>query len=64
MKIKDMDGRPITVTNLKDAINQAAFFKNLQHDDPAFSELDNYLKTYWTDFYNKLIELKNKEGDL
>jgi hypothetical protein len=31
MKIKDMDGVLITVTNLKDAITQAAFFKDLQH---------------------------------
>jgi len=61
MQIKDINDHPLTITDLKKAIRQAKLFKDLRHVDPGFLELDKSLKMYWTDIYNKLIELKNKE---
>lgn len=58
MKVIDLAGRPIRVTDLEAAIKQADRFRNQYHEDPRFAELDERLRGYWEDFYQKLIDLR------
>jgi hypothetical protein len=57
MKIIDLDGKSITVTNLQEAIAQADLFKHFQHEDPEFKNLDKKLNMYWSDILDKLTKL-------
>ena len=59
MTITDNEGTIIEVTNLKEAIEQAAMFANMKHVDKTFEKTDKYLKDYWTDILNKLKMLQN-----
>lgn len=60
MKIIDLKGIEMEVTNLDQAINQAKTFMKYTHANATQNqkEKDKYLKKYWTDIYNKLIQLK------
>ncbi|MGK6342486.1 3-isopropylmalate dehydratase [Chryseobacterium sp. DT-3] len=58
MKITDLNGLKITVTDLEKAIEQAELFKDMHHVPPVPSDQDK--QKYWTDVYNKLLELKSK----
>jgi len=58
MKIFDLDGKPITVTNLQEAIAQADLFKHFQHEDPEFKNQDKKLNMYWSDILDKLTKLR------
>lgn len=58
MKVIDLAGRPIRVTDLEAAIRQADSFRNQYHEDTRFTELDKRLRAYWEDFYQKLIVLR------
>lgn len=60
LTITDMNGRPMEVVDLDDAIIQAAYFKDYKHDDPAHAGLDERLKSYWTDIYNKLTAIRER----
>ncbi len=40
MYIADINGKRIEVTNLPDAIKQAAMFSEMQHEDEAFEKMD------------------------
>ena len=55
MKIKDLHGKSIEVTNLDKAIQQAENFKEYAHEDQSFAEYDKKQKAYWTDIYDKLM---------
>ena len=59
MPITYIEGTVIEVTNLNEAIEQAAMFANFEHIDKAFQKTDKYLKAYWTDVLNKLKTLQN-----
>ena len=59
MTISDKEGTIIEVTNLKEAIEQAAMFANFEHIDKTFEKTDKYLKAYFTDVLNKLKTLQN-----
>ena len=59
MTITDNEGTIIEVTNLKEAIEQAAMFANMKHVDKVFEKTDKYLKDHWTDILNKLKMLQN-----
>lgn len=56
MKIKDLNGYEIEVTDLKKAIEQTAGFKNLHHIPPL--PTDKGRQEYWTDLHGKLVKLK------
>lgn len=56
--IIDKDGKRMEVTDLDKAITQAGNFRTMQHLNPDFSELDQNLKSYWTDVHRKLLLLK------
>jgi hypothetical protein len=58
MKIRDIKGSFIEVTDLDQAIKQAKDFKDMKHEDESFAEFDKKQQAYWTDMYNKLIALK------
>ncbi|RKT01764.1 3-isopropylmalate dehydratase [Chryseobacterium defluvii] len=58
MKITDLNGLEITVTNINKAITQAENFKDMHHIPPV--PADKERQKYWTDIYNKLLELKIK----
>lgn len=58
MKITDLNGLEITVTDLGKAIKQADLFKDFRHFPQV--PYDTVRQQYWTDVYNKLLELKSK----
>lgn len=60
MKITDMNGHEIEVTNLDQAIEMAGQFRFFHHKNREYTETDRRLKTYWTDVYEKLMQLKSK----
>jgi len=58
MKIIDLNGNEIVVDNLQLAIMQADDYRHMQHIDPAHQAGDSQLQAYWTDVYNKLLQLQ------
>ena len=58
MKIKDINGCQIEVTDLKEAIKIARRYKEYRHEDSNFSEFDKRQKNYWSDMYEKLRAIK------
>ncbi|NHA03309.1 hypothetical protein G7092_05870 [Mucilaginibacter sp. HC2] len=58
MKIIDLHGKEITVTDLNLAILQADDYRHYRHTDPTFSLLDEELRAYWEDVYQKLMLLR------
>ena len=63
MKVTDLNGCEINVTNLDEAIRITAEYKQYEHINDGFSELDKRLNNYWTDMYKKLIKLKSKQNE-
>jgi hypothetical protein len=61
MSIVDINGEKIEVTNLDEAIKQAAMFSTLKHDDKTFENTDKALNNYWQDMLNKLKALRKKQ---
>lgn len=61
MKITDLRGLSIEVTNLDKAIEQTENFKDLHHVPPV--ESDKERQAYWRDIYQKLLQLKSKENE-
>lgn len=51
MQVTDLNGCPIEVTNLKEAIKMARQYKEYRHEDKRFSDFDKRQKAYWTDMY-------------
>ena len=64
MKITDLDGKEITITDLSLAIMQADDFRHYRVEKLTSYQL--HLYKYWEDFYQKLLildaEIKAKEG--
>ncbi len=60
MYIIDITGKRIEVSNLPDAIKQAAMFSEMQHEDDAFKKMDEDLKIYWNDILIKLQHLQKE----
>ena len=46
MYITDINGKEITITDLKKAIAQAKAFKGYRYENPGFAEMDNMLQNY------------------
>ncbi|EJL74407.1 hypothetical protein [Chryseobacterium populi] len=59
MKITDIYGYSIEITDLQKAIEMAEFFKDCHHTPPH--PTDKERQEYWQDMYEKLIKLKSKE---
>ncbi|PWN64118.1 hypothetical protein [Chryseobacterium viscerum] len=61
MKLIDINGHTIVVTNLDEAIEMAEEYKDYRHEDKRFTDFDKRMNLYWTDFYEKLRQLKSKQ---
>jgi hypothetical protein len=57
MKIMDLNGFEIEVTDLDTAIQQADWFKDAHHLPPVPS--DWLQQRYWRDMHEKLVKLKS-----
>lgn len=62
MKITDINGKEITVTDSDSSLIQAKEFVNLQHKDEQFKQLDVELKAYWQDIVEKLETSQNQQS--
>lgn len=60
MKVTDLNGCQIEVTDLDEAIQITAEYKEYRHKDKSFSEFDKRQKAYWTDMYEKLTAIKKQ----
>ena len=63
MKIKDLNGYTIKITNLNKAIQITKRYKQYEHENNGFSELDKKLNLYWTDIYEKLLKIKSQKEE-
>ena len=61
MKIKDLNGCTIEITNLNEAIQITRRYKRYEHENKGFSKLDKELNRYWTDMYEKLLKIKSQK---
>lgn len=59
MKVTDINGFQIEVTDLKEAIRIAKRYTKYKHEDKSFSDFDKRQKAYWTDMHEKLTTIKN-----
>ncbi len=61
--IIDLECKVITIDleKIDEAIEIVDFYRNAKHENRGFKELDEKLNIYWSDFYNKLLNLKNNE---
>jgi len=62
MKVTDLKGGEIQVTDLEKAIDLAEYFKDAHHIPPV--ESDKERQEYWNDIYKKLIELKRESNSI
>lgn len=60
MKVTDLNGCEIEITNLKEAIKIAKRNTGYSHEDKSFSEFDKRQKAYWTDIHGKLTAIKER----
>lgn len=60
MKVTDLNGCEIEITNLKEAIKIAKRNTGYSHEDKSFSEFDKRQKAYWTDMHEKLTAIKKR----
>ena len=58
MKVNDLNGCPIEITDLKEAIKIARRYKEYRHEDKSFSDFDKRQNAYWSDMYEKLRAIK------
>lgn len=60
MKVTDLNGCSIEVTNLDEAIQITAEYKEYRHKDKSVSEFDKRQKAYWMDMFEKLTAIKKQ----
>lgn len=58
MKVTDLNGCPIEVTNLDEAIRITSQYSKYRHEDKSFADFDARKKVYWTDMHEKLTAIK------
>jgi len=59
MKIIDIEGNEIEVTDLDKAIRQADEYRHFRHDDRKSNTMDDYLTNHWQYIYEQLLILKH-----
>jgi hypothetical protein len=59
MKITDIDGKAIEVTDVRLAIEQTEAYREFTHLNPTDEQkaFDAERKRYWTDLHEKLLQL-------
>ncbi len=60
MKVTDLNGYEIEVTDLKEAIRIAKRNTGYSHEDKSFSDFDKRQNAYWMDIYEKLKAIKKR----
>lgn len=60
MKVTDLNGCQIEVTDLDEAIKITADYKEYRQKNKSFSEFDKRKRAYWTDMYEKLTAIKER----
>lgn len=60
MKVTDLNGCQIEVTDLEEALQITTEYKEYRHKDKRFSEFDKRQKVYWTDMYEKLTAIQEQ----
>lgn len=60
MHVTDLNGCPIEVTDLKEAIRIAKRYTKYKHEDKSFSDFDKRQNAYWTDIHEKLTAIKKR----
>jgi hypothetical protein len=60
MKITDLNGCEIEITDLKEAIKIAKRNTGYSHEDKSFSDFDKRQKAYWVDIHEKLTAIKKR----
>lgn len=61
MKIIDLNGCPIEITDLNEAILIAEDRKDYRHVNNGYEKFDNERNTYWTDVYEKLVKIREQQ---
>ncbi|MDV3709407.1 hypothetical protein CMT55_08750 [Elizabethkingia anophelis] len=60
MKVTDLNGCEIEITDLKEAIKIAKRNTGYSHEDKSFSDFDKRQKAYWVDIHEKLTAIKKR----
>ncbi|MGJ1416221.1 hypothetical protein [Sphingobacterium multivorum] len=60
MKVTDLNGYEIEVTDLKEAIRIAKRNTGYSHEDRSFSDFDKRQNAYWRDIHKKLTAIKEQ----
>jgi hypothetical protein len=60
MKVTDLNDCQIEITDLEEAIQITAEYKEYRHEHKGFSDFDKRQKAYWTDMYEKLTTIKEQ----
>ncbi|WP_026713766.1 hypothetical protein [Flavobacterium daejeonense] len=60
MKVTDLNGCLIEVSNLDEAIEITKQYTEYQHEDKSFSDFDKIQKAYWKDMHEKLTAIKRE----
>lgn len=58
MKLTDLNGYSIEVTDLNEAIRITKWYTKYRHEDKSYSDFDKRQNAYWTDMYVKLTAIK------
>lgn len=58
MKVTDLNGCQIEVTDLKEAIRITKRYTQYRHEDKSYTDFDKRQNAYWTDMYKKLTAIK------
>ena len=60
MHVTDLNGCPIEITDLDEAIQITKENKENRHEDKSFSDFDKRQNAYWTDIHDKLTAIKEQ----
>lgn len=60
MKVTDLNGCLIEVTDLNEAIRMTKRYTQYRHEDKSYSDFDKRQNAYWADMYEKLTALKEQ----
>ncbi|MBD0724812.1 hypothetical protein B6A10_06435 [Flavobacterium sp. L1I52] len=60
MEITDLNGCPIEITDLEEAIKITAQYKDYKQEGKNLSNFNERQKAYWTDMHEKLTAIKSR----
>jgi len=58
MKVTDLNGCVIEVTDIKEAIKIAKRYTKYNHEDKSFSDFNKRQNAYWKDIHEKLTAIR------